>query len=222
MIRITESPTPSQQFAAPSTSEAEALREEFGRRHCVLVPGLLDPALAETVADRVESSDFYRLEHKGVGVEACMESNATLAWLLLLVNDTRMRDVVQSITACGPIGHFDGRVYRLEPSSEHYDSWHSDLVDNRLVAMSINLGKRPYEGGALQIRDRRTGEMTEMRNAEVGDALLFELGEHLEHRVMPVTGENARTVFAGWFKGGAELPLGTTFGPVSAGMGPGE
>ena len=35
-----------------------------------------------------------------------------------------------------------------------------------------------------------------------GDALLFELGEHLEHRVLPVRGGTARTVFAGWFKAG--------------------
>ena len=89
-----------------------------------------------------------------------MEVNATLARLLLLVNDERMLDVVRSITGCGPIGHFDGRVYRLEPSSDHYDSWHDDLGDGRLVAMSINLGRQPYEGGALEIRDRRTGATT--------------------------------------------------------------
>ena len=89
-----------------------------------------------------------------------MDSNATLAWLLLLVNDARMLEVVQSISGCGPIGHFDGSVYRLEPSADHYDSWHSDLGHGRLVAMSINLGRRPYEGGALEIRDRRTGATT--------------------------------------------------------------
>jgi hypothetical protein len=216
MLRITESPRAAEQFTPPSEEELALLRDEFERRNCVVLPGLLDPDLADTIASRIERSDFYRLEHKGVGVEACMESNATLAWLLLLVNDTRVRDLVRSISACGPIGHFDGRVYRLEPSSEHYDSWHSDMVDNRLVAMSINLGRHPYEGGSLQIRDRHTGETNERRNPQVGDALLFELGDHLEHRVLPVTGENARTVFAGWFKGGAELPLGTTFGPVSA------
>jgi len=213
MLRIAESPSPSEQFSPPSAAELAELRDEFGKHHCVVLPGLLDRALADGLARRVEQSDFYRLEHEGVGVEACMESNATLAWLLLLVNDNRVRDVVESISGCGQIGHFDGRVYRLEPATEHYDSWHSDLVDNRLVALSINLGTQQYEGGALQIRDRRTNEMAERRNPELGDALLFELGEYLEHRVMPVAGENPRTVFAGWFKGGDELPLGTTFRP---------
>jgi 2OG-Fe(II) oxygenase superfamily len=131
-----------------------------------------------------------------------MEVNATLAWLLLLVNDERVLEVVRSITGCGPIGHFDGRVYRLEPSTDHHDSWHDDLGEGRLVAMSINLGTEPYEGGALQVRDRRTGASSEVRSVHTGDGLLFELGEHLEHRVLPVTGASARTVFAGWFKAG--------------------
>lgn len=178
------------------------MREQFRHRHCLQIPRLLDHPLADEIARLVEGSEFDRREHDGIGVEECMEVNATLAWLLLLVNDERMLEVVESITECGPIGHFDGRVYRLEPSADHYDSWHDDLGDGRLVAMSINLGRQSYEGGALEIRDRRTGATTQARSASTGDALLFELGENLEHRVLPVTGETARTVFAGWFKAG--------------------
>ncbi|HJS49885.1 MAG TPA: 2OG-Fe(II) oxygenase [Gaiellaceae bacterium] len=167
-----------------------------------MIPHLLEPALAEEIASRIEIADFYRREHDGIGVEDCMEVNGTLAWLLLLVNDQRVLEVVRSITGCDPIGHFDGRVYRLEPSTEHYDSWHGDVGDGRLVAMSINLGRRAYEGGALEIRDRRTGETVRVRSDHVGDALLFEIGTHLEHRVLPVGGRTGRTVFAGWFKAG--------------------
>lgn len=202
MLRITGSASPSEQLCVPSGDELARLRDEFGRRHCLLIPGLFDHALADEIARLVEGSGFYRREHPGIGVEACMEVNATLAWLLLLVNDERMLEVVRSITSCEPIGHFNGRVYRLEPSTDHYDSWHDDLGEGRLVAMSINLGRQPYEGGALEVRDRRTGASAEARSAHTGDALLFELGEHLEHHVLPVTGETARTVFAGWFKTG--------------------
>jgi len=203
MLRITGSASPSEQLFIPSGDEQLArLRDEFGHRHCLLIPRLFEPALADEIARRVENSDFYRREHAGIGVEACMEVNATLAWLLLLLNDQRMLEVVELITGCGPIGHFDGRVYRLEPSNDHYDSWHDDLGDGRLVALSVNLGREPYEGGSLEVRDRRTGASAEVRSARTGDALLFELGEHLEHRVLPVTGRSARTVFAGWFKAG--------------------
>ena len=202
MLRIAASMLPSEQLVVPGEDELARLRDEFRRRHCLMIPRLLDPALADEIARLVEGSEFDRREHDGIGVEACMEVNATLAWLLLLANDERMLDVVQSITGCGPIGHFDGRVYRLEPSADHYDSWHDDLGDGRLVAMSVNLGRPSYKGGALEIRDRRTGATTQARSASTGDALLFELGEHLEHRVLPVTGEAARTAFAGWYKAG--------------------
>jgi hypothetical protein len=222
MLRITGSASPSEQFSIPSGDELARLRDEFGRRHCLLIPGLFDSSLADEIAHRIKSSDFYRREHPGIGVEACMEVNATLAWLLLLVNDRRMLEVVRSITGCEPIGHFEGRVYRLEPSPEHYDSWHDDLGDGRLVALSVNLGTEPYEGGALEVRDRRTGATAEVRSARTGDALLFELGEHIEHRVLPVTGGSARTVFAGWFKAGPSFVSVLRSGaePVTTGVEP--
>jgi 2-oxoglutarate-Fe(II)-dependent oxygenase superfamily protein len=207
MLRLTESAVPSEQFSVPEREELERLHEEFESRHCVLLPGLLEPRLADTIAARIEASDFYRREHDGIGVEDCMEPNGTLAWLLLLVNDNRMRDVVRSITGCGPIASFDGRVYRLDPATDHHDSWHTDLGEDRLVALSINLGRGAYEGGALEIRDRRGGPSTQARNAALGDGLLFEIGEHLEHRVLPIQGDTPRTVFAGWFKGGEGRPF---------------
>lgn len=202
MLRITKSMLPSEQLSVPAEEELTRLREEFGRRHCVVLPGLLDAPLADEIGRRVEQSDFYRLEHEGIGVEACMRANGTLAWLQLLINDDRVLEVVRSISGCGPIGNFEGRVYRLQPATDHYDSWHDDNSGGRLIAMSINLGRQPYEGGALEIRQKHSAESVQARNAQLGEGLLFELGEHLEHRVLPVTGETARTVFAGWFKAG--------------------
>ena len=72
------------------------------------------------LARLVDGSSFYRREHDGIGVEHCMEVNAALAWLLLLINDERLLDVIRSITGCASIGHFDGRVYRLAPSTDHH------------------------------------------------------------------------------------------------------
>src|SRR5919204_2742272 len=131
MLRLSESRAPSEQFSLPESEELTRLRDEFTSRHCVLLPSLLEPALADTIAAQIESSSFYRREHEGIGVEDCMEPNATLAWLMLLVNDNRMRDVVRAITRCGPIGSFDGRVYRLEPPTQHQHPWPTGLARNR-------------------------------------------------------------------------------------------
>jgi hypothetical protein len=205
MLRITGSSSPSEQIAVPSEDDVRDLNEKFRRRHCIVLPGLLERALAEDLARRVEAAEFSRLEHEGIGVEACMRRNSTLAWLLLLVNDRRVVDFVRSITGCGPIGHFMGRVYRLEPGGEHHDSWHTDLGEGRMLAMSINLSTQPYEGGALELRDRQNGSSSTAKTTGIGDGLLFELGTQLEHRVLPVTGTAPRTVFAGWFKSGEDF-----------------
>jgi hypothetical protein len=130
-----------------------------------------------------------------------MEANSTLATLLLAANDARLFGVIREISGCGAIGCFDGRVYRLAADSGHHDSWHSDVADNRMIAMSVNLSPEHYEGGVLQIRERDSEEILHQEPApDPGDAIIFRLDESLRHRVTAVEGEVPRTAFAGWFK----------------------
>jgi hypothetical protein len=130
-----------------------------------------------------------------------MRPRGSASALVLLANDPRVFREIAAITGCGRIGCFDGRVYRLAPGPDHHDSWHDDMVDHRLVAMSINLTGKPYGGGILQIRDRENGRILhEAKNHGLGDALLFRLAPHLQHRVTAVEGKVARTACAGWFK----------------------
>ena len=148
-----------------------------------------------------------------------MEVNAALAWLLLLVNDERMLEVVRLITGCGPIGHFDGRVYRMEPSTDHYDSWHDDLGEGRLVALSVNLGREPYEGGALEVRDRRTGASAEVRSARTGDALLFAAGRAPRAPRAPGDRRVCANRVRRLVQGRPELPLCAALGRGAHGFG---
>ena len=67
MLRITGSASPSEQLCIPAGDELARLRDEFGHRHCLLIPGFFDRALADEIAQRVASSDFYRREHPGIG-----------------------------------------------------------------------------------------------------------------------------------------------------------
>jgi hypothetical protein len=70
-----------------------------------------------------------------------------------------------------------------------------------MVAMSVKLGSDPYQGGVLQIRDQRHGEIVhEQPPVDPGDAVIFRLGEDLRHQVTAVEGTVPRTAFAGWFK----------------------
>jgi hypothetical protein len=67
--------------------------------------------------------------------------------------------------------------------------------------LSINLSAEPHEGGVLQIRDVTTGRIVfALQNTRPGDAVLFAIGDRLQHRVTPPVGHVPRTVCAGWFR----------------------
>lgn len=186
---------------AASDVEMREAGTEFARRGCLLLPQLLAPDLVETFLTRLEGADFYERRHGAIGAELCLTPGPLSGTLEFLANDGRFFDVVETIAGCPTIGCFQGRVYRLEPGGVHYDSWHSDVGEDRLVAMSINLTPDPYRGGTLQIRNAETGEMLhEIANTGLGDGVIFRIAPSLRHRVTPLEGTVARTAYAGWFR----------------------
>jgi hypothetical protein len=188
-------------FSLGSQAERSDLCHEFRERNCAVLRGFLQPRLLDELLPRVERTGFRPRGHGSIGTEDSMEAGGPLASLLLAANDPRLFEFVMEVTDCGAIGCFDGRVYRLDPTRGHGDSWHSDVGDKRLVAMSVNLSTSRYEGGRLQIRDQGSGEVTaEVGGTELGDAVIFRIAEHLRHRVSPVEGDVPRVAFAGWFK----------------------
>jgi hypothetical protein len=189
-------------LALGSDPELEAAREVFLRHHCVKVVGFLAGDLFAEILAEMRSGDFYERTQEGLGSEACLRQDSPIVALLwLLVNDERLFRFVEALTGCPAIGSFQGRVYRFTDSPGHYDDWHDDLGDNRLVALSVNLSGQAYDGGVLQIRDCTSGEILhEASNTGPGDALIFEIAPELQHRVARVTGRRPKTAFAGWFK----------------------
>jgi 2OG-Fe(II) oxygenase superfamily len=183
----------------------ERLRAQFGRQHCIRLEGFLDPALLRFIHDRLDIAEFTERAHDDISVELCVQHDAALDLLHFLGNDERLFTLVQQLTGCGHIGCFLGRIYRMVPGSGHYDSWHSDAIDHRLIGMSVNLGAR-YEGGLFQLRERRSPEiLCEMANTGPGDAILFRIAKELVHQVTAVDGTTPKTAFAGWFRSEPEF-----------------
>ena len=117
----------------------------------------------------------------------------------MLLNDSTLFETVQSITGCDPIGSCYPVVFRLDPGTGG-DSWHDDVDGNRLVGLTVNIGGR-YDGGVLQLRDRRTGHLLgAVANTGPGDAVMFRIARGVEHCVTPVTGMLPRLTMAGWFQ----------------------
>lgn len=194
-------------FALDTGAQQALLREEFRLHQCVELKGFLQASLLEVISVQLRGAEFLAERH-GVGSSGALPPNsAANALLLLLMNDPDLFDALAAITAAGPIASFVGRVYRLESGREQSLDWHNDLGDDRRrLALSVNLGEEAYTGGILQLRDARTGRMLrEAKPASQGDALLFRIASHLEHRVTPVEGQASRTVYSGWFRAGGSI-----------------
>jgi len=193
-------PTPERPGSAEKLEEWQV---EFARRHYLRLPALLDAELVDFIQTGIDRGEFRERVHEGIASnkELCMTGNAAFGALLFLMNDEKLFQIIQDITQCGRIRCFEGRVYRVNPGQGHYDSWHNDIGDYRLVGMSINLSREAYSGGVLQLRDHETREIVgQVDNVGAGDAVIFRISSRLQHRITEVDGQTSKTAFAGWFR----------------------
>jgi hypothetical protein len=197
MLQLTRSGT---KFSG-TAADLKRLRLEFDRQHWIHLPELIEPGLLQLILCQIDRANVIAFVHENIGTELCVKDQIAYSLLTFLTGDPALHRIIQEITRCGSIGCFGGRVYRMVPGEGHYDSWHHDLGDNRLMALSINLSAGVYAGGILQIRDSGSGRIiAEVANTGLGDGILFRLSERLEHRVTQVVGTVPKTAFAGWFR----------------------
>lgn len=198
MLRISRS----EAMVDAAEADIDALRAQFDRHHWVKLRGALAPELLFDVQARLAKAEFVERRHPGVtppSLDLSMVPSALSGLLELVFNDASIFALVERITGCGAIARFGGFVYRLTPAHGHQHEWHNDLVESRLVAMSVNLGPGTYEGGVLELRDRASRRVLErVPNTGAGDALLFRIDAALQHRACAVTA-GVKTAFAGWF-----------------------
>lgn len=190
------------------TEQIAELRQVFAQQHCVVLPQLLERALAERIALQLAQTEFCTTSHYTKGNhefarDVTVQSSASVIHILhLLLNNPKLFQAVQQITNCAAIGNFSGRIYRNLPDAGHHLDWHDDCnKTDRLVALSINLSTAPYAGGVFQLRYKGAAEMMcEVSHVGLGDAHLFRVDPALEHRLTEVTGREPRTAAAGWFR----------------------
>ena len=184
-----------------SSKELKKLQNEFDKNHCILLSNFLHPSFLCFIQEQIYSSGFKMRVHKEIGEEYVPINNKIKYLMNFLLNNKTLFKVLEEITGCKKIGNFLGRIYSFMPKKGNFDSWHNDLVEDRTLALSINLSKKIYSGGILQIRNRHSKKIIhEIANTGFGDAVIFRLGEELQHRVTSVTGKVAKTAFAGWFR----------------------
>src|SRR5262249_2923061 len=140
--RAPRSPEPAESRVARSliatqTFAASQLREDFEGRNWVRIEGFLDSEKLERTERAVEDGKFDVIDHNGLKTELVQPADQPAYPLLYwMTNDPELFELVREATGCNRIGCFTGRVYRMLPGPEGEDSWHDDLVKNRMVAMS--------------------------------------------------------------------------------------
>jgi hypothetical protein len=179
----------------------ERLAAQFRKQNYVRLCQLLEPTLLHLVCHRLEQALFHLQVYEGLGKDLCPDDTLTTSLLNFLCNNRNLFEIVEAITGCGRLGCFVGKVYRMVPHQGHTDSWHDDLINERKVALSINLSPKVYRGGILEIRDPRSRRiLSRIPSTGFGDGIIFRIADYLEHRRTPVEGRFAKTAFAGWFK----------------------
>jgi hypothetical protein len=182
-------------------------RRAFAAVHSLRLERFVDADLLTGLRQALTVAPFHDRTHDGIGTELCLSESPLSAALEFLWNSPALYAAIDRITGCGPIGCFEGRVYRMLPAQGHYDSWHSDVGEDRLVAMSVNLSAARYEGGVTEFR--RVDEQEpfhRIANTGFGDAIIFRIDPSLRHQVTEVTGREAKTAYAGWFRTAPDYP----------------
>jgi hypothetical protein len=187
------------QFAG-SSEDLDALRADFERQHCIRLPGFLTSSLLERIQGYIRESEFSHRSLVGRPPELIMESGKAPQLLMLLMNDSRLFELVRTITGCRRIGSCDGSVYRMMPGRGHMDRWHGEIFGHHMIAVGVDLSERPYAGGTLEIRDRYSHRVLHrVGGGEPGDATLVRLAPFLQRRITAVEGDFPRTVYAARF-----------------------
>jgi 2OG-Fe(II) oxygenase superfamily len=190
-----------------SDDDFEAAERVFAARHCLTLEGFVDSDLLAVVRRALAVAPFHDRSHDGIGTELCLSEGPLSAALEFLWNSPVLSAAVDRITGCGPIGCFEGRVYRMLPARGHYDSWHSDVGEDRRVAMSVNLSADRYQGGVTEFRHPNEEKpFHRVANTGFGDAIIFRIDRSLRHQVTEVTGRFAKTAYAGWFRTSPDYP----------------
>jgi hypothetical protein len=178
------------------------LRRQFARSHWVRLPSLLDPELLSLALSNIEQGRWHErvVAKSSYYSESILERGAAFQLLMFATNAPKFLETVSEITGYNSITWFEGRVYRMAPNAGHTNVWHTDAVDGRLTAMSLNLSPCKFSGGLVQIREKESPRMLwEIANTGLGDAILFRVSRDLQHRVTDVQAGAPRTSFAGWF-----------------------
>lgn len=196
---------PTRTLFAESDEVAARVGAAIQRRRPVVLEGFVDDQLLQLLAPIWSGASFMPSPVDRVGLRSVETPGHAGAALCLALARPEVLRIMES-ALCGPaLTGVAGAIAQFAAGAEERLGWHDDLAEpERKLAITINLGTAPYQGGAFEFRDLASGAPPFRHvHSTPGEALLFPIGAGLQHRVLPVTGGGPRTVFAGWYLGEA-------------------
>lgn len=202
MIKLT-----SKGLIAPDDDTVRSFQQQFLKDQCIILHGFIEDNLLQRIVKNLAKATFFENQHTGIENKIFATDQTisgvdmALHQVNILLNNPSLFTVVEKITGCKQIFGFSGRIYRNVPHAGHHLDWHDDTIDPfRLIAISINLGAEPFEGGVFQIKEKKSKIVLKNINCgKCGDAHIFNVADELEHRVTKTTGLYPRIAAAGWF-----------------------
>jgi hypothetical protein len=181
----------------------EAARAGFAQTHALECREALAPALLALLIRQLDQGSFEPQIVEKIGDREIECGSRAGAGVMLALKRRNLLDWLERATGCGPLGAVTGVVTQARAGAPHQLGWHDDREDaRRKLAVTINLGTAPYEGGLFEIRRKKTHEpLFEHRHTEPGTALIFQVSPDIQHRIHPITAGGPRRIFAGWFLG---------------------
>ena len=181
--------------------EPESVRDAFSRCRAIVCREALGREMLDMMMRLLDQVRFEPQALEGLGGREIEASRRTGRALAFALGRSDLFDWLDRATGCGPLDAVVGRMAQARAGHDHQLGWHDDREETRRrLAITINLGAAPYEGGLFEIRTKETHEaLFAHRHTESGTALIFDVARDIEHRVQPITAGGPRRIFAGWF-----------------------
>jgi len=196
---------PTRTIFADSDAVAAHIGATIAQRRPVVLERFVDDQLLALLAPIWSRASFEPSPVDRIGMRSVETPGHAGAALCLALARPEVLRTIGALLGGPSLTGVAGAIAQFAAGAETRLDWHDDLAEpKRRLAITINLGATPYNGGAFEFRDLMS-DAAPFRyvHSTPGEALLVPIGTGLQHRVLPVSGGGPRTVFAGWFLGDA-------------------
>lgn len=196
------------ELTTPSSEQLATLAQSFREHYFARLSGLLEAGFLRQILTLVDDSQFSERHTPRIGCVETLQNARFETGMHQLFNQPAVLAAIGAVIGRS-VDLWLGNTVRRVPGRNHFSAWHDDLSPpvevqgrpyRRAVPMSVNLSPERFEGGNLELRRVDDGMLlADVANKTFGDAILFRIGEGLQHRVADVLGEHPRVVHVGWF-----------------------